>query len=128
MTQQGQPVDLVPIEAIFYWQPRLGVELGTGGGVFVFTSPDFRDFGVPVIEPLRVDVRPFDLAFHPGATGRFKNFLRMLTIRQAIVWLPKRIDAVRFGAPSALNSFSERHEMLPSIDLVIDFGALKKTP
>jgi hypothetical protein len=122
----GEGVWLVPAQAMFYWQPVLGLELGTGGGVFVFEGSQFRAFGVPAIEPVRVDVRPWDMARDPADVSRSTNILRMVTLRAGLVFLPTRITAVRFGGSEADNALNEPHELLFSFGVVIDYGAWRK--
>lgn len=120
----GQPrrVRLIPIEAILYWQPVLGVEIGAGGGAFIF-STSRATFATPVIEPMRVDIRPFD-ALLPKRKDRMSGFwwrgLRSLGFRQSFVFLPREITAEDFGG-GADNTFRERGEIIKSFEIVIDF-------
>ena len=123
----GQPrrVHLVPIEAIVYWQPVLGLEVGVGAGMFVF-STSAGSFVAPVIEPMRVDIRPFD-AFLPKRKDRMTGFgwrvARSITFRQSFVMFPREMDAADFGG-GAGNTFSERGEIIKSFEFVIDFAPL----
>jgi hypothetical protein len=119
---QPRRVTLYPIEAIVYWQPVLGLEIGAGGGVFIFSNPR-ATFATPIIEPMRVDIRPFD-AFLPKRADRMSGFwwrsLRALGLRQSFVFLPKEIDAADFGG-GAGNTFREKGEIIKSFEIVIDF-------
>jgi hypothetical protein len=121
---------LVPIEAFVYWQPTLGLEVGAGGGMFIFWTSQGGD-ARPVIEPMRVDIRPFD-AFvakrKDRLTPRKWRFLRSLTFRQSLVFLPGKLDADTFGG-GAGNTFKESNELLKSFEFVIDFAPfLRKLP
>jgi hypothetical protein len=120
---EGAVVHLVPLEAFFYYQPRHGVEFGAGGGLYWFNSSQFASFGVPVLE-VRADVRPFDMVLNINDTSKWANFRRMLTARVGAVFLPKRIDGTRFGAPAYL-ALNEPHEVLFTWGVVLDYGAVR---
>jgi hypothetical protein len=118
----GETVRLLPVEAFFAYQPRYGVEVAAGGGVFVFDSSQFAAFGYPVVE-VRGDWRPFDMFLDPYKVSTSRNVLRMITLRAGVAFLPKPVTAARFGAPAAVNALDEPHEALLTAGIVFDYGA-----
>jgi hypothetical protein len=123
----GQPrrVVLYPVEAMVYWQPALGLEVGAGGGVFVF-STSRNTFARPVFEPMRLDIRPLD-AFLPKSKKwmdpKLLRFLRSIAFRQSFLIFPKNMNARDFGA-SASNDFNESYDIVKSFELIFDCSAL----
>jgi hypothetical protein len=125
LTEDERRVKLTPVQVTFYWQPLRGLELGHGAGVFFFYGNDglFERFTRFVIEPLRVDLRPFDLAIRdPQSRDRLSSkLLRMITLRQSVVLLPKGFTAADFNATG---SFRTEREVLPSYSLLFDIEPL----
>jgi hypothetical protein len=123
LSEDEKRVKLVPLQAMVYWQPTRGVELGTGAGVFFFWSRQglfdaFQRFG---IEPMRVDVRPFDILIKDGRETWHARVFRSMTFRQSMVYFPKGFDAADFG--SSVDSFRTPREVLLSMSMVFDMEA-----
>jgi hypothetical protein len=125
LDEDERRVMLTPLQVTFYWQPLRGLELGHGAGLFFFYSKRdlFDRFTRFALEPLRVDIRPFDLAMRdPARRDKLSaRLLRMITLRQSIVILPKGVTAADFGA---LGSFRTSREILPSYSLLLDIEPL----
>jgi hypothetical protein len=121
-TDGPRRVDLVPIEAFFYWQPTLGLEIGTGGGMFFFFPKDRSVLPTVVIEPMRVDIRPFDVLWAKRTKDRMSGFSRVLrgvTFRQSFVYFPERLTAADFGGGPG-NTFSVKGDVVKSLEFVFD--------
>lgn len=117
-------VMLFPVESVLYWQPALGFEMGAGGGLFIFqNSRLFATQYVPVIDLFRLDVRPFDMVFHPKKNNLTRKLLRTLTFRYGIVFIPQKLDATYFGG-SPGDPFTPRRELLRSYEVVVDIEPL----
>lgn len=123
LTDAEKKVMLFPVEAIVYWQPKLGVELGAGAGIFIFkNSQRFPTLFVPVIEPLRVDVRPFDLMLGPHQQKFGHKLLRSITARYGLLVFPQKLDGTHFGGragarftPEAVNSYEIAIDLEPFV-------------
>jgi hypothetical protein len=118
---QKRGVNLVPVEVFVYWQPTLGLELGTGGGFFLFFKKGLYYSPVFVLEPMRVDIRPLDvlLAKKVDKVSFGWNTLRALTFRQSFIYFPNRMTAADF-AGGANNTFDERGEVVKSFAVLFD--------
>jgi hypothetical protein len=125
LDQDQKRVRLFPLQGMLYWEARRGIELGTGGGIFFFSNKHglFDTFHRFVIEPYRVDVRPFDILINDQARRARIGWrlARTITLRQSMVFIPKGFDAADFG--SSLDPFESAREVLPSMSMVIDMGA-----
>ena len=125
LDEDQRRVKLTPVQVTFYWQPLRGLEIGHGAGVFFFYSRHdlFDRFSRITIEPLRLDIRPFDLALRDDISRSklSSKLLRMITLRQSVVILPKGVTAADFNA---LGSFRTEREVLPSYSLLLDIEPL----
>jgi hypothetical protein len=124
LTEPQKQVMLFPIESLVYWQPILGLEIGAGGGLFVFQNSQlFPTLFVPVIDPIRIDVRPFDLLLDPKENSVPRKLLRTITLRYGLVAIPQKLDATYFGG-SPSDPFTPRRELLHSVEFAIDIEPL----
>lgn len=123
---QARSVYLFPIQAFLYYQPVLGVELGIGGGAFIYHHQDLYTFATPVIEP-RIDVRPADFLLRKDRNkyGLWWGLLRGVTLRHGQVWFPRKITAQDFGG-SASDRWSTNGELVPSFAIMLDFDPLMR--
>jgi hypothetical protein len=125
LDQDQKRVRLFPMQGMLYWEARRGIELGTGGGIFFFSSKHglFDNFHRIVLEPMRVDVRPFDILIRDqGRRDKLHwKLARTLTFRQSMIFIPKGFDAADFG--SQVDPFDSPREVLPSMSMIVDLGA-----
>jgi hypothetical protein len=121
--QKQRPEELFALEAFLVWQPVLGLEVGAGMGAFRFYTEKDGVWRLGM-EPMRVDLRPFD-AFLPKTRKYmdpvFWRIVRSFGVRQSFVFLPGTLKASDFGGSSG---FSADNDYLKSIELIFDCSAL----
>jgi hypothetical protein len=107
--------------------PNAWLEFGAGAGVGRFSTAGFSTAWKPLIQPLRISVRPLTLLTigrkdwktdskdRPGWVG-------ILQLKFNLTSFPGGFDAADFGATPG--SWRVGFEALPSFGLVLDFGEL----
>jgi len=96
--EDRRKVDLTTFEATVMWQPYVGVDVGTGVGVYWFGGAAFDSFSRTALLPLRVDARPAELINRDVDKSRWW-WTAMLGARFDVAVIPRGFDAADFGAP-----------------------------
>jgi len=116
----GPKVTLSTLVSAVDFAPNAWLEVGAGGGFGWFSTAGYSTTWKPLIQPLRVSVRPVTLLMagsssHPRAAG-------ILQVKFNLTSFPGGFDASDFGAIPG--SWQAGAELLKSFSLVLDFGEL----
>jgi hypothetical protein len=123
----GQRITLVRVVPAFTWRALQDVrydvlDLGTGGGVYWLTSPDFEALDGVVLEPIRLDFHaPSIWAAKPLSDPR--RWIAAVNFRAAWVTFPAGFEADDFNAvgPQAVRLPAE---LVPSYAITVNLHTL----
>jgi len=116
----GPVVTLRTLVSAVDFAPNAWLEVGAGGGVGQFSTAGFGTTWKPLVQPLRISVRPVALLVR----GRNQRPLGVgiLQLKFALTSFPGGFDAADFGAVPG--SWQVGTEVLKSFTIVLDFGEL----
>lgn len=116
----GPRVTLGTLVSAADFAPNAWLEVGAGAGFGWFSTSGFSTTWKPLIQPLRVSVRPVTLLMG-GRNERFRG-AGILQLKFALTSFPGGFDAADFGAVPG--SWQVGTEFLKSFSIVLDFGEL----
>ena len=116
----GPRVTLGTLVSAADFAPNAWLEVGAAAGFGWFSTSGFSTTWKPLVQPLRVSVRPVTLLMG-GRNERFRG-AGILQLKFALTSFPGGFDAADFGAVPG--SWQAGTELLKSFSLILDFGEL----
>jgi len=116
----GPRVTLGTLVSAMDFAPNAWLEVGAGAGFGWFSTSGFSTTWKPLVQPLRVSVRPVTLLMG-GRDERFRG-AGILQLKFALTSFPGGFDAADFGAVPG--SWQVGTEFLKSFSIILDFGEL----
>jgi hypothetical protein len=109
-TSMDTDVNMTKVEPSFVWRAHPKVlDIGVGAGLFVFNGPAFKTFSRFFIEPIRVDLRPFN-----------KKYWDSIVFKAGVIIVPVGADARDFGAVPG--TYHRDREFLWTVGVGVDLN------